>query len=321
MISIVIPVFNSEKYIDTCLNSVLDQTYKDFEIIIVDDGSTDSSVLKCENYSKKHKNIFVYKKDNEGPSAARNYGVKKTNGELITFVDSDDYIHKDCLKTLYDIKTRYNAEISTVGIKVIYDIKQVEQNEDQNVLVVDGKKAVEMMLYQKNIDTSPCGLLVDKKIILDNPFPNGKYHEDDFTTYKYFLTAQKVAVCTRKLYYYLQREGSIMHSSGKVNYDEIEAANNLVYTFSEFGDDLKKAAESKKYSNYCQVLYKEKDLKQIDRKTYNEIVKYLKDNKFNILLNKNTRLKNKIAAASMMLGTNGLKTLWKLKELTYKLSD
>ena len=310
MISVIVPVYNVENYLDQCIQSILRQSYSDFELILVDDGSKDSSGMLCDEYKRKDSRIQVIHKKNGGLSDARNAGTQIARGSHVTYIDSDDYVSDDYLQVLYNLINQNNADLAVTGIKCFYDgviIKEDERTEERRYT---GIEALKNVLYQKNMDTSACALLIPTKIALENPFPVGKYHEDDFTTYKYYLQADLVAVTTRKQYYYRQRKGSIMHSFGQAQLDELDAADNLVRECSRIDSELKKAAESKRFSDYCQVLF------CIDRsendKEYDRIIKYIKGVRYSIFSNNQCRMKNRIAAALCCIGIKPLIVFGKL---------
>lgn len=306
MISVIIPVYNSEKYLNKCVDSVVSQTFSDYEIILVDDGSTDDSCRICDQYNKAHDNIVVLHQKNGGPSVARNEASKMARGEYITFIDSDDYVTNDYLETLYSGLILNDADISSVLMTEITEEEKPNiRNKSLDVFVMTGREALLDVLYQKNLDTTPCGMLFKRQIVLDNPFPIGRYHEDDFTMFKYFESAVKVVICKQIKYFYVQHESSIMHvKSDKIMMDEIDASENLVKYFSRADYNLQRAAESKKFSNYCQILGKYKNLKKYHPEIYSNISTFLHDSKWGILKNKECRVKNRIAALILILGEN-----------------
>ena len=128
MISVIIPIYNSEKYLSKCISSVLEQTYKDLELILVDDGSTDNSLNICNDFAERDSRIVVVHQKNAGVSAARNNGLKNAKGDFITFVDSDDYVENDWLELLFKAITEKNAEVAVCGIKLDDKQKIVECN-------------------------------------------------------------------------------------------------------------------------------------------------------------------------------------------------
>ncbi len=313
MISIIIPVYNTEKYLTKCIDSILGQSFGDFELILVDDGSTDSSGAMCDSYALEDTRVKVLHKENEGPSVARNYGVSKAEGECVTFIDSDDFVGTDYLEILHSSMETYSADISAILMTEIDEGQAPTSSGNGEVLLLNGYEALLDVLYQKNLDTTPCGMLIKKQIVLDNPFPPGKYHEDDFTTFRYFESADKVVINKCVKYYYVQHASSIMHSgSAKIIRDEIEAADNLVGYFEGKDDSLLKAARSKKFSNYCQIVLSDNAESCCSKEEYNSIINYLKEERFNVLSDKYTRFKNKAAALLLVFGIRPLKLAGKL---------
>lgn len=306
IISVIVPVYMVERYLDTCINSLINQTFKYYEVILIDDGSYDNSSEICDKYALNYEFIKVIHKENGGPSEARNYGVKKSKGKYITFVDSDDFISKDYLERLYTLQKKYNADISIVGLKKVTSLRNCYNNKFHKVVLLSGFEALLSMLYQKGLDTTPCAMLIQREVAEKYPFPKGKFHEDDYTTYKYFLEAHTIVFDSKARYFYLQRDSSIMHSEKKAYLDEISASQSLVDIFQEQDRRLFKAAESKMFSNFCQILMCNHNLKLIDKNNYEMITKWLKSKRVQILFDSNTRIKNKMAAIILFLGDRGL---------------
>lgn len=313
MISVIVPVYNVEQYLDKCVQSILTQTYKDFELILVDDGSIDNCPQICDNYEKKDKRVRVLHKKNGGLSDARNEGTKIAEGDYVTYVDSDDYISKYYLATLVKLLKKYEADIAVTGIEVFFENEHPKCNKKAIEYIYSGKDALEKMLYQDTLDTSACAMLLPIKIAQDNPFPVKMYHEDEFTTYKYYSSVNRVAVTTAQQYFYLQRKGSIMHVFGKTSIDELNAADNLVDFCKMNYPDLIKAAESKKFSDYCQVLLLNINIKKDYYDIYNRIYSYLKSKRIQMIFDKNCRKKNRIAAILLLFGVVPLYWANKLK--------
>lgn len=128
MISVIVPVYNVEKYLDKCIQSILGQTYKDFELILVDDGSTDNSGKMCDEYAQNDSRIRVIHKANGGLSEARNYGTLAAHGTHLTYIDSDDYVCKDYLKGLFMLKEQYKTDISVLGIQSVKENEAFTDN-------------------------------------------------------------------------------------------------------------------------------------------------------------------------------------------------
>ena len=312
MISVIVPIYKVEKYLDECIKSVLSQTFTNFELILVDDGSPDICPKICDEYALQDKRVRVFHKQNGGLSEARNFGAYHAKGNYVTFIDADDYVGKEYLKVLSQLQSQYQADICVCGIKKFIDRRKPKTNKRVNTYCYTGLDALEKMLYQKMLDTSACAMLLPKKFILKYPFPVGKYHEDEFTTYKYYIDSTKVAVSTKKLYYYRQRQGSIMHTFGQACIDELEAADNLVCMCKQYYPELINAAMSKKFSDYCQVLLSSKNLHKDAEDIYDKISNYLTNTRKQILFDKNTRIKNRVAALALLLGPKGLILLNKI---------
>lgn len=310
MISVIVPVYNVEKYLDKCVQSILAQTYKDFELILVDDGSPDNCPQMCDQFAKNDSRIRVLHKKNGGLSDARNAGTAIASGEFVTYVDSDDYVADDYLEKLHSLLEKYDADIAVTGVERYYGSKPNCKNEKENEYCYSGVEALEKMLYQDTLDSSACAILLPKVMALNNLFPIGKYHEDEFTTYKYYSEARKVAVTTRKQYFYFQRPGSIMHIFGQSAVDELDASDNLVHFCKNNYPNMEKAAKSKKFSNYCQVLLKNTNINNDNYKEYKRIIHYIDNVKFDILFDNKTRRKNRIAALLLIFGEGILRFVW-----------
>ncbi len=313
MISVIVPVYNVEKYLDECVQSILSQTYRDYELILVDDGSTDSSGKMCDDYEKKDGRIRVIHKENGGLSDARNVGTGIARGSHITYVDSDDYVSRKYLEKLYKLLTQFDAEIAVIGIQQFYDGSIPQNIKTKSVNIYTNEEALSKVFYQDGMDTSACALLIPLDIAQRTSFPCGKYHEDDFTTYKYYLQVKHVAVCEETHYFYRQRRGSIMHSFGSASQDELEAADNLVLFCNANMPNLVKAANSKKFSDYCQVLLSDDSIRQKQPEEFRRIMKYLDEQKMSIIKDKKTRFKNKVAAMCLMINYDFLKFINRLK--------
>lgn len=313
MISVVVPVYRVEAYLDKCVQSILSQSYRDFELILVDDGSPDQCPQMCDIFSQQHRNIRVLHKKNGGLSDARNAGTAIAKGEFVTYIDSDDFVSKDYLSTLIRLQRENDADIAVTGIEVFHEGEEPNETLEESVFSYTGKEALEKMLYQDTLDTSACAMLLPIELAKKYPFPVGKYHEDEYTTYKYYSSAEKVVVTTKKQYFYLQRKGSIMHVFGQTSMDELDAADNLVNYCRENYSDIVPAAESKKFSDYCQVLLLSSGLKKDCPDVYRRIDSYLKSVRIQILLDKKCRKKNRLAAMLLLFGNAPLKIVNRIK--------
>ena len=302
-ISVIVPVYNVEKYLYRCVESILNQSFKDYELILVDDGSTDKSGNICDEYAKKYEYVRVIHKKNGGPSETRNTGILQANGNYVTYIDSDDYVSNDYLECLYNLLMLQNADIACARF-CSFDDQGVINNDNCNktsVRTYSGKNACIALLNEKDFQTSSCNLLIKKEIAIENLFPIGKYHEDELTTFKYFLAAEKVAITDKIIYYYYQREGSIMHIFGRPVIDEIAAADYYVDYCSKISKELYKASLNKKYSLYLHVLKNYPQIRTEYKETFLNMKRFLYFNSIRQLLAINTLFDKKKTALKFLL--------------------
>ena len=293
LISVIIPVYNVEKYINECLNSVINQEYKNIEIICVNDGSTDKSMEKLEEFGKKDSRIRIISRENKGSSYARNLGLKESEGEYIYFLDSDDYISKDYLKNMYEKMAETDADIVFNDNIISFDdtnrtkTKQVIKNKLENgIYKVDpefiNKRFLNPVVWSK---------LYKKSLITDNniEFPIGLISED---AYFYFALMPFINTAVQNnegTYYYRERENSLTHQSKKIYKFDCIRIFELIYDFYKKNNFLGKyhlpyrliAYRSTQNGSYKE--YRKEVLKLID--SYNLDVELMKkDKKLNLLL-------------------------------------
>lgn len=235
MVSVIVPVYNVEKYLKRCVESIIKQTYFNLEIILVDDGSTDSSGTLCDQLKTLDKRIKVLHKKNGGLSDARNCGIREAHGEYLVFVDSDDMIHPEFVKVLLNILEKNKADISECGYVRFKDepiIKKLSQNK---VTCLGSKEALELLTvgrYEKHIVA--WNKLYKKSLFKNIEFAFGKLHEDEFTTHKLFANAKTIAITNTPLYFYYYNTDSITTKKIKNNrLDAIEAIQSRYYFFRE----------------------------------------------------------------------------------------
>ena len=210
-ISIVVPVYNVEKYLERCIKSLINQSLKDIEIILVNDGSTDRSLEICNKYAQIDKRITVINKKNGGLSDARNEGFKYVNSDYVWFVDSDDYIEIDSCKSLYSIiKEKKPDIISFMYNEIIAGEIKNKRNYTNDIKELSFEEAYSIYLQDKGIGNSSWGKIFKKNIVEGIKFPIGKKAEDLATTYKFLEKAEKIILLDKALYNYDRRDDSIM---------------------------------------------------------------------------------------------------------------
>lgn len=307
LISIIVPVYNVERYLRECIESILNQTYSTFELILVDDGSTDFSYKICQEYAAVDKRIKLYQKENGGLSDARNYGLNYVNGKYIVFIDSDDYVEKEFIEVLYSSIKKYSSDIATVAYRRVTDDGEISYD------IIAGEKsecwsnidALMLMLYQKIISISACSKMYATELFKEIRFPKGKLYEDILTVPKLFLTAKKVSYECQPLLNYRVRKGSITTSAFKLKDTEmLENAVTIKDDVLRMGNpNIDRAARSYIFSKASTLLF------LVERSNYTEkrkimywCWKYIKKYRWQVLKDCNTRRMNRLGACLSFFG-------------------
>ena len=209
-ISVIVPIYAVVEYLDECVESLLRQSYKNLEIILVDDGSPDNCGFMCDSYAAEYLQIKVIHKENGGLSDARNAGLKASTAEYVLFVDSDDFLEPTMIETLYVNLINYNADISVCGINKAYsDGRRVPNQGKEDVVLLDKFQATKNLYTFDSYGVGVWNKLFKRELLLIEGFPVGKLSEDYFVMFKYFMAAQNVVDDSTPLYNYRQREQSI----------------------------------------------------------------------------------------------------------------
>lgn len=206
-ISIIVPVYNMEKYLHQCVDSILAQTFTDFELLLVNDGSKDSSAAICDAYASADSRVKVIHKENSGQADSRNIAIGMAKAPLIGFIDSDDWIDPDMYETLYHAMVENDADISMCGHYYSYMHREKPSCSGGAVTVYDGSDALQMIIDDRKIKS----FLVDKlyrREVITELLPKSYFYEDYATLFKWFVGASRVAICDSPKYHYRQRKGS-----------------------------------------------------------------------------------------------------------------
>ena len=226
-ISVIVPIYNVDKYLVECIESILNQTYKNLEIILVDDGSTDDCGKICDYYKKKDERVFVIHKENGGLSDARNVGIDIASGKYLTFIDSDDKISFDMIEYLWKKMVSENAEMSVCQCDYIDEMGNIfENNKNFNdLLIVGSENCIKVFLSNPEFNTVAWGKLYKREFWQNVRYPVGKYHEDIFTTYRLVDLCSKIVIGKEKKYLYRKRRTSISrHEFSSKHLDAVEGA-------------------------------------------------------------------------------------------------
>ena len=255
LISVIVPVYKVEAYLDKCVQSIVDQTYSNLEIILVDDGSPDRCGDMCEDWAKKDSRIRVLHKPNGGLSDARNAGMEISAGTYTAFVDSDDWIAPDFIQSMYNAIKQTGAQIAGCDVCHTFLDKEPEVvNSTGEIRIYTRKEAITDILQYKGFRAVAWNKLYLSALLKGEKYPVGKHHEDEFFTYRIFGKADKLVYVDKPMYFYLQRQGSIMHSFTIKRLDALEAyLERLEYIKKTFPDLY--GADKLNFCVSCAVLY------------------------------------------------------------------
>lgn len=215
MVSVIVPIYNVEKYIDKCVHSIVTQSYRDLEIILVDDGSTDSSGILCDQFASQDSRIKVIHQNNRGLSGARNVGIEIAQGRYIGFVDSDDYIDSKMYEALVSVIEKENAELAICDVHCVNEDGTSNNSLNSNPLVnrvIHNDEIYELLngfKYPTWKYVTAWNRLYKKELFESLRFEEGRLHEDEFIVHHIFSQCNKIVICENAYYYYVHRENSI----------------------------------------------------------------------------------------------------------------
>lgn len=316
LISVIIPVYNVEKYLNKCVESVLNQTYKNLQIILVDDGSTDLSGAICDEYKQKDNRIEVIHKINGGLSSARNAGMKLAKGEFISFIDSDDWLELTFYEKMKNFIEEHSIDIVMCGAKIIRDNSHVEDRfmYFENNCLINRNEALEM-IFKDKIGSQVWCKLAKKDLWNDVEFPEGRIYEDIPVTYKLFVkSTSNIGFIAEPLYNYVLHGNSISFKKNPIKSYHIylgfkERFEYVRDNFIQFYDySLALACDHALYTCSNYYIYGYKELEPILK----NIEKFLYENKKEILKSEIFSFKRKM----LFICYFSNKTLFKLMLLT-----
>lgn len=323
LISVIIPIYNVEKYLRKCVGSVVNQTYKNLEIILIDDGSTDSCGKICDEYAEEDSRILVKHTNNQGPASARNIGIDICSGEYISFIDSDDFVSSQYIESLYSTMVEFNSDIVFTYEGESFNDTTLDENSVEfrtdvlKKMEISSVRALRLILYQK----IPCGLV--RRLYKRNLF-NGlhglegyTYAEDLAVTYRVFMLAKKIIITNYDIYAVRRTANSLLRKESDVKkiISSIEISKKMFEDICNYNDNLRKAAASKAFSmNYEVFLRTCYNNSSLINQLWAEVKKYRKI----VLsdLNYQVRFKNRVGAVVSFMG---MKMSWIIgRKLTQK---
>lgn len=320
MISVIVPVYNTKSTLQRCVDSILAQTYTDFELILVDDGSPDGAGELCDQLARQHSRIRVLHQKNAGLSAARNAALKIAQGDYITFVDSDDAADPTLLQILLD---NHRAPISICSFLEILPSGASRPlagaSSDPAPETFDTATCLRRMLLEQGFTMSACGKLYDHQLFQSVEFPEGKLYEDVGTTYRLILQCEQAIYTSAPLYHYYQNSGSIIHQG--FNFHKLDLitltdqmCDTLDAEFSELKDITNLRRMHARFSILRQmVLASPASADRLKfQQTEQEITKYLHIHKSWVLKNPHAGKRDQLAMRSLLLGLPAFKLAWQV---------
>lgn len=304
-VSVIVTVYNVEKYLNKCVDSLLAQTLSDIEILLVDDGSTDGSGRICDDYAGKDSRVRVIHKENGGVSSARNKGLFEASAEYVGFVDSDDYVAEDMYECLYSNLKKEDADVSVCGIYHCYTNEMRTTEDVSGYYVTDAKEIIRMVMDSRKISVNPVNKLYKKELFDDLLFPEGKLSEDAHIMIRLLSKIRKAVISMAPKYYYVHRAGSITTKTfTRADLSVIEAySNNLKFILENY-PDLEKVAWFRYYWAHFYVLDKmmaTPHLSSSDQKIKKRIIHRIRKSSRGILRNPYVGSSRKISVAALKI--------------------
>ena len=305
-ISVIVPVYNVEQYLERCVDSIINQTYTNLEIILVNDGSTDNSGKLCDELAKKDERIRVIHKENGGLSDARNRGIDESESDLVGFIDSDDYIDSDMYEVLLKNLNDTDADLSMCALYDVYNNTPEAQVTNKETWKLSSEQAIRMVMEAKILSVTAVNKLYRKSLFTDLKFEVGKIAEDAFIMIKLLDKCEKIVATNEKKYYYVHRENSITTQKFSTKFlNVIEAYEQNRKIILEKYPELQDVAQMRMNWAYFYVLDRLLlDKEYSDKKLENKLISYLKNHSEGILTDSLFTKGRKIGFVALLLNRN-----------------
>lgn len=318
LVSVIIPVYNVEKYLSRCVESIRKQTYSHLEILLIDDGSTDSSGVLCDEMAKEDTRIHVIHQVNSGLSGARNTGIAHAKGKYLTFVDSDDWAALDMIEYLHSLIQKFHCKMSVCQNTIIkngHEYCQISRGED---CVLSAHDSIEDILYDKGVaGVSACGKLYKASLFDTVKWPEGKLFEDRGFMHLLYKKSGTVACGMQSKYYYFIRENSITTSKfSEKQLDLLEMTDAMVHDVVSWYPDLQRGALRQRmwarFSTLNRIILSSEANRWVAEKK--EIIDFIKRHAFEVLLDPKAPRRDRLAIISLLISDRLYAFLWR----TYK---
>lgn len=317
-VSVIIPVYNVAGYFPRCMQSVAAQTYSDYEVVLVDDGSTDGCEDLCDQYAAEYMFVKTVHQSNQGLSVARNHGVEVAKGEYICFIDSDDYVSADYIEKLMTAMELYQADMAVIKMRSVSDKDEVPityRDSKKDCRLMDTETAMTEMLYSKLFGVSACAKLYRKELLEKYPYPVGVYYEDLGTTYKIMGECRIIVFIDSVGYFYVRRKGSIQHSrwQGKHMYGIRALQEQQLYVKEHFPGAVN-AAKCKSVISLLEFMDLLRGHSKEDKKLFRQFRKEIMRLAFSggVLADRNVTRNTKIKVGIVSMGYLPMCAGWKM---------
>ena len=319
LISVIVPVYNVEPYLNRCIESIVSQTYNNIEIILVDDGATDNSGIMCNEWQTKDERIKVIHKANGGLSDARNIGIKNASGKYITCIDSDDSVDLDMIEYLYYLLKKYNCRMSLCSHRILFEkSNKVMSLGNGKEEVLNADECIKKMCYQDSVDTSAWGKLYEKDIFDDIEYPVGKLFEDIGTTYKTFIKSGNVACGYKDKYTYYVRANSIVTGSFNIKkLDLLEMTDSMARDVVRLFPSLDRATLCRRLYARFSTLNQMLDINNF-RCEREDIIDFILQHRYLLFNDRCVPYRERIAIFLLSIDFYVYKFFWKLYERLFK---
>lgn len=315
LVSVIVPVYKVEKYLEKCVETLRQQTLSDIEIILVDDGSPDGCPKMCDRFAEEDERIVVIHKENGGLSDARNAGIDASKGQFLLFVDGDDYAGKELAETLYALAIKHDADISAGGFYEVYENHTKSWKTGNEEFVYSGEEAYAELLKGSTISGYVWGKLYRSALFETVRFPKGINYEDLYISPELYLKAEKVAAVYTPLCFYRRRMGSLTTEKYSPKaMDAIKACTHIYKTVEKEAPKILPEAQFRLYWSYFHVLDRmlfEEDYKKIPE--YKEVVGYLRKNWKKIATCPFFMRSRRVAAVALKAGIGCYRILWRMQ--------
>lgn len=326
LVSIIVPVYNGEKYIETLVKSIENQTYKNYEVLIVNDGSTDRTEEICLRLKKNNSHIHYSYQNNSGPGAARNMGIEKSTGDYVLFIDCDDYIHPSYIQYLYELMKKCNVDIACCSYYKgdVNDIEGFLTLQDKGIYKIFSQPdALASMFYRKEIMGYPYCKLLKRSVLQGIAFDNTLRLGEDFKfVYDLLCRAEKVAFLDKRLYFYYQNNEGITHTLTQLDIWKVWRMIRDKMFLPAWSEEIQRAILSKLFIMALDTLRMLNDtMTETDAVFTEELYDFIKQNRVKILKDASCKISNRILgglccisiAGTVRCCRTGLKLMRKLK--------